>query len=41
MKTSKIPKIGKRGWLGVVLFGIGLITLITTISLGTSPKLFM
>ena len=26
MKSSIIPKIGKRGWLGVVLFAIGALT---------------
>lgn len=28
MKKTKIPKIGKRGWLGVILFIVGLMTFI-------------
>jgi hypothetical protein len=28
VKPFKLPKIGKRGWLGVVLFAIGLMTFI-------------
>lgn len=26
---NKLPKIGKRGWLGVILFAVGLTTFIT------------
>ena len=28
MNSIKLPKIGKRGWLGIVLFALGLLTLI-------------
>jgi hypothetical protein len=28
MKSIKLPKIGKRGWLGVVFFAIGLMTFV-------------